>query len=80
MLDRAREVHASRLIPVSAVTKGLRGAELVDFAAMVDAGARLFSDDGIPIDDQAILARAFDELAQLNFAVSLHEEDRHLSG
>jgi dihydroorotase len=79
MLDRAREVHATRLIPVSAVTKGLRGAELVDFAAMAEAGARLYSDDGIPIDDQVILARALDELARLNFAISLHEEDRHLS-
>jgi dihydroorotase len=79
MLDRAREVHASRLIPVSAVTKGLRGAELVDLAAMAEVGARLFSDDGIPIDDQAILSRALDELSRLNFAVSLHEEDRHLS-
>jgi len=79
MLDRAREVHATRLIPVSAVTKGLRGAELVDFAAMAEAGARLFSDDGIPIDDPVILSRALDELARLNFAISLHEEDRHLS-
>jgi dihydroorotase len=79
MLDRAREVHASRLIPVSAVTLGLRGTELVDLAAMAEVGARLFSDDGIPIDDQAILSRALDELSRLNFAVSLHEEDRHLS-
>jgi dihydroorotase len=79
MLDRAREVHASRLIPVSAVTKGLQGAELVDLVAMAEVGARLFSDDGIPIDDQAILSRALDELSRLNFAVSLHEEDRHLS-
>ena len=79
MLDRAREVHASRLIPVSAVTKGLRGTELVDLAAMAEVGARLFSDDGIPIDDPVILSRALDELLRLNFAVSLHEEDRHLS-
>src|SRR5579862_686039 len=79
MLDRAREVQASRLIPVSAVTKGLRGGELVDFAAMAEAGARLFSDDGIPIDDPVILSRALDELGRLNFAISLHEEDRHLS-
>ncbi len=79
MLDRASEVHATRLIPVSAVTKGLRGDELVDFDAMADAGARLFSDDGIPIDDQVILSRALDELSRLNFAISLHEEDRHLS-
>ncbi len=79
MLERAQEAHATRLIPVSAVTNGLNGAELVDFAAMAEAGARLFSDDGIPIDDQVILARALDELGRLNFAVSLHEEDRHLS-
>jgi len=79
MLDRAREVHATRLIPVSAVTKGLKGTELVDLAAMAEVGARLFSDDGIPIDDPVILSRALDELARLNFAVSLHEEDRHLS-
>jgi len=79
MLDRARAVHATRLIPVSAVTKGLLGAELVDFAAMAEAGARLFSDDGIPIDDPVILSRALDELLRLNFAISLHEEDRHLS-
>ena len=58
MLEQAREVHATRLVPVSAVTKGSRGRELVDFAAMAAAGARLFSDDGIPIDDQAVLARA----------------------
>jgi dihydroorotase len=80
MLERAREVHATRLIPVSAVTKGLAGRELVDFAAMAAAGARLYSDDGIPIDDEAILVRAFREAAQIGFAISLHEEDRALTG
>lgn len=79
MLERANQVHAARLVPVSAVTKALQGAELVDFAAMAGAGARLFSDDGIPIDDQIVLSRALDELRELDFAVSLHEEDRHLS-
>jgi len=80
MLERAREVYATRLIPVSAVTKGLAGRELVDFAAMAAAGARLYSDDGIPIDDEAILVRAFREAAQIGFAISLHEEDRALTG
>ena len=80
MLERAREVDARRLIPVSAVTKDLAGRELVDFAAMAAAGARLYSDDGIPIDDEAILVRAFREAAQNGFAISLHEEDRALTG
>ncbi len=79
MLERAREAHSARLVPVSAVTQGLRGIEPVDFAAMVDAGARLFSDDGIPIDDAMVLSRALDETKRLGYAVSLHEEDRALS-
>ncbi|MBV8054240.1 MAG: amidohydrolase family protein, partial [Deltaproteobacteria bacterium] len=79
MLERAREVQGVHLVPVAAVTKGLEGRELVDFDAMIQAGARMFSDDGIPIDDQAVLARAFDEAARTGFAISLHEEDRALT-
>jgi dihydroorotase len=79
MLERAREAHSARLVPVSAVTQGLRGIEPVDFEAMLEAGARLFSDDGIPIDDAMVLSRAFDEAKRLGYAVSLHEEDRALS-
>jgi len=79
MLERALEAHSARLAPVSAVTQGLRGIEPVDFAAMVDAGARLFSDDGIPIDDAMVLSRALDDAKQLGYAVALHEEDRALS-
>ena len=76
MLARAAAVHAARLVPVSAVTRGLGGREPVDFAAMVEAGAHLFSDDGIPIDNQAVLADAMERIARLGFAISLHEEDR----
>lgn len=79
MFERAKDAHSSRLVPVSAVTRGLKGAELVDFDAMVAAGARLFSDDGIPIDDPAILSQALDTAKRLGYAVSLHEEDRELS-
>jgi dihydroorotase len=79
MLERAREAHSARLVPVSAVTQGLRGIEPVDFAAMLEAGARLFSDDGIPIDDAMVLSRALDETRRLGYAVALHEEDRALS-
>ena len=79
MLERAKAAHSARLVPVSAVTHGLGGTELVNFCAMVEAGARLFSDDGIPIDDAMVLSRALDETKRLGYAVSLHEEDRALS-
>ena len=80
MLAQASSIHGARLVPVSAVTRGLGGRELVDFTAMAEAGARLFSDDGIPIDDQAVLAGAIDAVGRLGFAISLHEEDRALTG
>src|SRR5579863_3228954 len=79
MLEHAASVHAARLVPVSAVTRALGGREMVDFAAMVAAGAQLFSDDGIPIDDQAVLASAMEQIGRLGFAISLHEEDRALT-
>ncbi len=79
MLERARQAHSARLVPVSAVTRGLGGRENVDYAAMVAAGARLFSDDGMPVDDEVVLTRAMQQVAALDFAISLHEEDRALS-
>jgi dihydroorotase len=79
MIERAKDLKATRLVPVSAVTRRLQGVEPVDFAAMIEAGARMFSDDGIPIDDPVILSRALEEISRLGFATSLHEEDRALS-
>jgi dihydroorotase len=79
MLERARATHSARLIPVAAVTRGLDGRAGVDYAAMTQAGARLFSDDGMPVDDEAVLTRAMDEIGALGYAISLHEEDRSLS-
>ncbi|HUY28035.1 MAG TPA: dihydroorotase [Candidatus Binataceae bacterium] len=79
MLERAGQARAARLIAVSAVTRGLAGLECVDFAAMAEAGVRMFSDDGMPVDDQVVLRSAMERIARLDFAISLHEEDRGLS-
>lgn len=80
MLERAQAANTARLLPVGAVTIGLAGRELVDFEAMAAAGAGLFSDDGIPIDREDLLARALREGARIGRAISLHEEDRALTG
>ena len=57
------------------VTKGMEGLELNDFAALKNAGAVGFTDDGKPIEDAALLTEAFREISKLNVPVSLHEED-----
>ncbi|HLH76996.1 MAG TPA: dihydroorotase [Candidatus Binataceae bacterium] len=79
MLERAAEVGASSLYPVGAVSVGLRGRETCDYRALAEAGVRLFSDDGMPVDDQALLVRALNEVSALGLTLSLHEEERELS-
>lgn len=44
--------------PVCAVTKGLKGAELTDFAALKQAGAIAFSDDGKPLENMELFKEA----------------------
>ena len=61
MVTRAAEAHLARVLPIAAVTKGLAGAELTDFAALREAGAVAFSDDGMPIMDPGIMRRALQE-------------------
>ena len=64
---------------VSAVSKGFEGKELVDFQAMVDAGACGFTDDGIPLTDAGFIKKAMEEAAKMDMPISLHEEDPALN-
>jgi len=47
-----------RVLPVAAVTKNLDSKELVDFKSLKNAGAIAFSNDGLPILDEAVFERA----------------------
>jgi len=78
MLARAAEVRAAALIPVGAVSKGLKGIEAADYAALARAGVRMLSDDGMPVDDPNLLLYAMHQAGVLGLAISLHEEDRDL--
>lgn len=60
---------------VGTVTKALKGEEMTDMDALLDAGAVGFSDDGIPIMDEKLLKEALIKAKELNVPVSLHEEN-----
>jgi dihydroorotase len=79
MLQRAAEVKGAVLYPVGAVSMALAGRLPSDYAAQARAGVHMFSDDGMPLDDQALLLRALNEIGSLGLPVSLHEEERELS-
>ncbi|MEO6027413.1 MAG: dihydroorotase [Candidatus Binatia bacterium] len=79
MIGRAEAAGLARVLPIAAVTKGLGGETLTDFAALRAAGAVAFSDDGMPIMDPDIMRRALVEGRRLNAAVITHAEDRTLA-
>lgn len=63
------------VLQVAALSKGLRGGELVNMKELKDHGAAGFSDDGIPIMDPGLLMKAMTEAKKLDLPISLHEED-----
>lgn len=61
-----------------AVSFGLKGEKLTDMDALAKAGAIGFTDDGIPLMNEAILREAMAKTAAMNMPISLHEEDASL--
>ena len=57
------------------VTMNMEGKELVPMEALKEAGAVLFTDDGKPITDAALMEKACEKAAGLDRVISLHEED-----
>lgn len=66
------------VLPAGAVTVGQKGEALTDFAALHAAGAPAFTDDGVPIQNLALLRRAMQEAARLGIPLLDHCEDRDM--
>lgn len=63
------------ILQAATITRELKGQELVDMELLAANGAAGFTDDGIPIMDEALLVEAMKKAKELNLPVSLHEED-----
>lgn len=77
VLNKGRETGI-RVESCGAVSFGLKGEKLTDMDSLAAAGAIGFTDDGIPLMDEAILREAMMKTAALNMPISLHEEDASL--
>ena len=60
------------------VTYGLQGKELVPMEELAGLGAVGFTDDGIPLMDEAIVREAMRQAVKLDMPISFHEEDPSL--
>ncbi|HKJ36096.1 MAG TPA: dihydroorotase [Solirubrobacterales bacterium] len=64
---------------VATVTVGMRGEELTEMAALREAGAVGFSDDGLPLRSAQVFRRALQYQHLVGGNILLHEEDPNLS-
>lgn len=76
--NKAEEAGRVRVLPVSAVTRGQQGTELVDFAAVKAAGAAAVSEDGKSVMDAALYAEGMKHAAQAGLPVFAHCEEINL--
>ena len=66
------------VFPAGAVTQGQRGEALTDFAALHAAGAPAFTDDGVPIQNLALLRQAMQNARDLGLPLLDHCEDKDM--
>ncbi len=79
IINEAKRVNLLNVLPFSSVTKGEKGQELVDFKAQLEAGAIAFSDDGMPVENAAMIRQAMFEANKLGSFVSEHCEEKSVS-
>lgn len=79
IIERGRAVGAARILPIGAVSIGLKGKEMAPVSEMVRAGCVAFSDDGEPIFDAGLMRRALEWALIHGVVISCHEEDKSLS-
>lgn len=64
-----------KVYPVAAITAGMGGVALTNFAALKAAGAVALSDDGRPVESAELMARALTLAQQAGLPVISHCED-----
>jgi dihydroorotase len=78
-IEKTRRLGLARVFPVAAVSMASQGESLTDFAALVEAGAVAFSDDGRPVKTPGLLRTALELSRDLGVPISDHCEDPSLS-
>lgn len=74
VLDKGKQTGI-KIETCANVTKGMQGKELTDMQKLSDEGAAGFTDDGIPLLDEALVKKAMTIAANIGKPISFHEEN-----
>ncbi|HUC93109.1 MAG TPA: dihydroorotase [Paenibacillus sp.] len=78
ILDKAAREGIVRVLPYAAITKNELGRELTDFAALKEAGAIGFTDDGVGVQNAQMMKDAMRLAHSLGMPIIAHCEDDSL--
>lgn len=78
--ERARQTGLAEVYPVCAITTNLEGGQLTDLAGLAAAGAKLFSNDGRPVELAGTMLEAARAIKALAGIILDHCEDRSIAG
>jgi dihydroorotase len=79
LCQRIRETAYVNVLPYAAITVRQQGEELTDFAALKEAGAFAFTDDGVGVQSAGMMYEAMKRAAALDMAIVAHCEDNTLT-
>ena len=77
---RARDTAIVNILPMAAVTKGLRGAEMTEIGMLAEAGAVGLTDGQRAVADPALMRRALSYASHFGLLIMQHAEDERLVG
>ncbi|MGE2737905.1 dihydroorotase [Mycolicibacterium vaccae] len=78
---RGQQVGLVDVHPIGAVTVGLQGRQLTEMGLMAagEGGVRMFSDDGVCVDDPLVMRRALEYASGLGVLIAQHAEEPRLT-
>jgi len=83
IIDYVKSIASSegvvRVLPISCITRGRKGEELVDMDELKSAGVVGYSDDGSPVPTSRLLRQALEHSLALGLPIIEHCEDTSLS-
>ncbi|MCK9859801.1 dihydroorotase [Paenibacillus sp. ATY16] len=78
ILDKNASEGVVKVLPYAAITKNQLGRELTDFAALKEAGAIGFTDDGVGVQSAQMMKDAMALAESMNMPIIAHCEDNTL--
>lgn len=75
---RAEKLHQSRVFPLGALTRGLKGEVLTEMVELTQAGCVAFSQADVPLANTQVMQRALQYASTFDYAVWLRPQDFHL--